>query len=43
MQGFQSEKAGKVMTADRHDWELWKSYFKQSSPVNMKPTSFSYI
>jgi hypothetical protein len=27
-QGFQSENAGKVMTADHHDWELWERYFK---------------
>jgi hypothetical protein len=27
-QGFQLEKAGKVMTVDHHDWELWERYFK---------------
>jgi hypothetical protein len=27
-QGFQPEKAGKVMTADHHDRELWERYFK---------------
>ena len=26
-QGFQHEKAGKVMTANYHDWELWERYF----------------
>jgi hypothetical protein len=25
---FQPEKAGKVMTADHHDWELWEHYFR---------------
>jgi hypothetical protein len=25
---FQPEKAGKVMTADHHDRELWERYFK---------------
>jgi hypothetical protein len=25
---FQPEKAGKVMTADHHDQELWERYFK---------------
>jgi hypothetical protein len=27
-QGFQPEKAGKVMTADHHDRELWEHYFR---------------
>ena len=27
-QGFQPEKAGKVMTADHHDQELWEHNFK---------------
>ena len=27
-QGFQHEKARKVMTANYHDWELWERYFK---------------
>jgi hypothetical protein len=27
-QGFQPEKVGKVMTANHHDQELWKHYFK---------------
>jgi hypothetical protein len=35
-QDFQSEKAGKVITADHHAWELWGRYFK---PCHINPLS----
>ena len=34
--GFQPGKAGKVMTADHHDRELWERYFKPCKNTNLQ-------